>query len=300
MITGNKSFDAVLMDVQMPDIDGYEATRRIRTNPRFATLPIIAITANASSSDRQACLQAGMNGHVGKPIDIEHLVSVLRAQLDGKEPPAPVATPTLDYPLTEQGELIEARASILERLDGNLNLIRNVLKIFGPDTEKQFANLDEQIAQKNWAGAASVLHAIKGSAGTIGALALSRRAAQIEQTLNTGAASTTINPLVHKYSTELRQLMRDCLEQLMMEFAEPTGPTEPAGETLPLTEWRIHLNEILTLLNASNLQAIAAAEALLSQTPAERLGRFNPFIKQVRALDFTAAALSAYEMLEQA
>ncbi|WP_218274282.1 MULTISPECIES: response regulator [unclassified Pseudomonas] len=300
VITGNKSFDAVLMDVQMPDIDGYEATRRIRTNPRFTTLPIIAITANASSSDRQACLQAGMNGHVGKPIDIEHLVSVLRAQLDGKEPPAPVATPTLDYPLTEQGELIEARASILERLDGNLNLIRNVLKIFGPDTEKQFANLDEQIAQKNWAGAASVLHAIKGSAGTIGALALSRRAAQIEQTLNTGAASTTINPLVHKYSTELRQLMRDCLEQLMMEFAEPTGPTEPAGETLPLTEWRIHLNEILTLLNASNLQAIAAAEALLSQTPAERLGRFNPFIKQVRALDFTAAALSAYEMLEQA
>ncbi len=298
VITGNKVFDAVLMDVQMPDIDGYEATRRIRANPRFSTLPIIAITANASAADRQACLQAGMNGHVGKPIDIEHLVSVLRAQLDGKEPPAPA--PIVDHPVTEQDNLIEARASIIERMDGNLNLIRSVLKIFGAETEKQLANLDEQIAQNSRAGIAGVLHAIKGSAGTIGALALSRKAGQLEQTLNADAASTTLDPLVNKCSAELRQLMQACLEQLTMEFAEPAGPTGPTAETLPLTEWRVHLNEILTLLNASNLQAIAAAEALLSQTPAERLARFNPFIKQVRALDFTAAALSAYEMLEQA
>ncbi|WP_218179750.1 response regulator [Pseudomonas gingeri] len=297
---GNKTFDAVLMDVQMPDIDGYEATRRIRANPRFTTLPIIAITANASSADRQACLQAGMNGHVGKPIDIEHLVSVLRAQLDGKEPPALAPAPIADHPVMEPGELIETRASILERLDGNLNLIRNVLKIFGTDTEKQLANLDAQIAQNNRAGAASVLHAIKGSAGTIGALALSRRAGQLEQTLSADAASTNIDPLVNGCSAELRQLMQACLEQLTLAFAEPAGPIESAAQTLPLTEWRLHLNEILALLNASNLQAIAAAEALLPQTPAERLVRFNPFIKQVRALDFTAAALSAYEMLEQA
>ncbi len=300
VIAGNKSFDAVLMDVQMPDIDGYEATRRIRANPRFTTLPIIAITANASSSDRQACLQAGMNGHVGKPIDIEHLVSVLRAQLDGKEPPAPVAAPAVDYQLTEQDELIESHASIVKRLDGNLNLIRSVLKIFGAEMEKQLANLDEQIAQKNRMGAASVLHAIKGSAGTMGALALSRRAGQLEQMLKGGAASATADPLVNGCSAELRQLIKASLEQLTTAFAEPVGPIEPAGEALPLTEWRAHLNEILALLNASNLQAIAAAEALLSQTPAERLARFNPFIKQVRALDFTAAAQSAYEMLEQA
>lgn len=300
VITGNTSFDAVLMDVQMPDIDGYEATRRIRANPRFTTLPIIAITANASSSDRQACLQAGMNGHVGKPIDIEHLVSVLRAQLEGKEPPAPVARPVANDPVMEQDELIEDHASIVKRLDGNLNLIRSVLKIFGAETEKQLQNLDEQIAQKNRVGAASVLHAIKGSAGTMGALALSRRAGQLEQALNAGAASAADDPLINGCSAELRQLMQASLEQLTIAFAEPAGPVEPAGEALPLTEWRLHLNEILTLLNASNLQAIAAAEALLAQTPAERLARFNPFIKQVRALDFTAAALSAYEMLEQA
>ena len=291
--TGSKSFDAVLMDVQMPDIDGYEATRRIRANPRFTKLPIIALTANASVADRQACLQAGMNGHVGKPIDIEHLVAVLRAQLDGKELPAPA-------PTKEQDELIEARASILERLDGNLNLIRRALKIFGPDTQVQLANLDEHIARKNWAGAASVLHAIKGSAGTIGALMLSRRAGQLEQKLNDGDASTFTEPLDNGCTDELRHLLQACLGQLTHTFAEPASSIEVTDDVLPLAEWRQHLNQILTLLNTSNLQAIAAAETLFTQTPAERLARFNPFLRQVRALDFTAAAQSAHEMLKQA
>ena len=62
-------FDAVLMDMQMPDIDGLEATRRIRADGRFAGLPILAMTANASLADREACLAAGMNDHVAKPID---------------------------------------------------------------------------------------------------------------------------------------------------------------------------------------------------------------------------------------
>ena len=77
--TSGTPFDAVLMDIQMPDIDGFEATRRIRANPRFSSLPIIAMTANASNADRQACLAAGMNDHVGKPIDVEQLVSALHA-----------------------------------------------------------------------------------------------------------------------------------------------------------------------------------------------------------------------------
>ena len=61
--------DVVLMDVQMPEMDGYQATRKIRSDPRFASFPIIAITAHATIEERQKCLEAGMNGHVSKPID---------------------------------------------------------------------------------------------------------------------------------------------------------------------------------------------------------------------------------------
>ena len=61
--------DVVLMDVQMPEMDGYQATRKIRSDPRFASFPIIAMTAHATIEERQKCLEAGMNGHVSKPID---------------------------------------------------------------------------------------------------------------------------------------------------------------------------------------------------------------------------------------
>jgi CheY-like chemotaxis protein len=71
------SFDAVLMDLQMPVMDGYESTRAIRENLGRTTLPIIAMTANAMASDRAACLDAGMDDHVGKPFDLDHLVGTL-------------------------------------------------------------------------------------------------------------------------------------------------------------------------------------------------------------------------------
>jgi PAS domain S-box-containing protein len=77
VMTATVPFDAVLMDVQMPDIDGFEATRRIRRHIRFDSLPIIAMTANVSEEDQRACFAAGMDEHVGKPIDVERLVSIL-------------------------------------------------------------------------------------------------------------------------------------------------------------------------------------------------------------------------------
>jgi CheY-like chemotaxis protein len=70
-------FDAVLMDVQMPVMDGYAATRVIRQELGLTHLPIIAMTANAMASDREACLQAGMDDHVGKPFELSHLVDTL-------------------------------------------------------------------------------------------------------------------------------------------------------------------------------------------------------------------------------
>jgi CheY-like chemotaxis protein len=77
-VAGNpQGFDAVLMDLQMPEMDGFEATHAIRGELGLGHLPIIAMTANAMASDREACLAAGMNDHVGKPFEIDHLVATL-------------------------------------------------------------------------------------------------------------------------------------------------------------------------------------------------------------------------------
>jgi len=76
-------YDVVLMDVQMPALDGLETTRILRRDPRFARLPIIAMTAHAMTGDRQKCLEAGMNAYLSKPVQAQHLIATIEAMIAG-------------------------------------------------------------------------------------------------------------------------------------------------------------------------------------------------------------------------
>ena len=101
-------FDVVLMDLQMPEMDGYQATAKLRSDARFATLPIIAMTAHATIEERQRCLAAGMNDHISKPIDPDNLFetvgAILQAAGDRRarrcEPSAAARAPTRGRPTT--------------------------------------------------------------------------------------------------------------------------------------------------------------------------------------------------------
>jgi CheY-like chemotaxis protein len=209
---GTEIFDAVLMDMQMPDIDGLEATRRIRADPRFAALPIVAMTANASRTDRELCLAAGMNEHVGKPIDLEQLIATLLVQT-GKQ------LKQVERVAQEPDDrVIEPRASMLRRMGGNVDLIRRGLEELGPDLHKQLAILREQLDRQDTLAARSVLHAIKGSAGTMGAIALSLRASQFEARLLLEDARAMDDSLGASDLEALNELIIVSLEQLNLEY----------------------------------------------------------------------------------
>ncbi len=280
-------FDVVLMDIQMPDIDGLEATRRIRSNLRFATLPIVAMTANVSNTDREACLAAGMNDHVGKPIDLEQLVATLLLQ-SGREDSQ--ASLTLGQVSAGEG-VIEPRTSTIERFGGNLDLISTVLRTFGPEMGKQLVQLRHQIQRQDASGAAFVLHTIKGSSGTMGAKALSLLAGDLEHKLKSADSESVASLLADPiWFDGLSRLLQQSLEQMNADFGQSQRAKSSADEdSVAPAQWRESLEEILLLLETGNLQAIELADALASKMPQSLRPQFDELVVRVQALDFSAA-----------
>jgi len=284
MVTHRAPFDAVLMDVQMPDIDGLEATRRIRQDPRWAALPIIAMTANASEDDRRTCLAAGMNDHVGKPIDLEQLVGALLGS-------ATASTAALSEPVTEEALLVEPKDSILARFGGNHALIRKVLVDFEQDMQRQMAQLASTVQDEDAAAACAVLHAIKGSAATVGAAALAERVSGLEIELgHSGAALAAL--LDETALAELRQRVPASVARLREMFGDEPGSSIAVAPSMALSaaEWRARLGALLALVESANLRAIDEAHALHAHAPDAQREAFAEAAAQLGRFEFKSAA----------
>jgi len=188
-ILEHHDFDAVLMDLQMPVMDGLEASRRIRAQERFSDLPIIAMTAAVMAQDRAACQSAGMNDHVDKPI----LPDELRAALLKYIKPRPPTTLMVAVPTLSGRELPDELPGfdwhdVLETLGGNRGLLRKLLLQFA----RQFADADVHVGGWLRAGkhqeASAYLHQIKGAAANLGAVSLRHCSAALEEQIKTGQA----------------------------------------------------------------------------------------------------------------
>ncbi|MET3603283.1 PAS domain S-box-containing protein [Sphaerotilus sulfidivorans] len=186
--SADPGFDLVLMDLQMPVMDGLTATGRIRTDLGLTRLPIVAMTANAMPGDRIACLAAGMNEHVGKPFDFDALVRVL-LRLTGRRMGARPAAQALRLP--ESMRLHAARAGLdldgaLDRMSGRLDVLRRFAAALVPTLQGCCAQLEAHLSRGEQAEAVRQMHSLKGLAATMGAADLSRLAAQAEKALAAG------------------------------------------------------------------------------------------------------------------
>ncbi len=184
IINASKHYDIVLMDVQMPVMDGIEATRKIREHTQ--TLPIIAMTAHVMEEERQRCYQAGMNDHISKPIDPKQLYEVVEKWAKKNPKPAaevveelPPPPPSDEFP--EQLLPFDIPAA-LKRMNNKKVLLRKVLTDFHTKYANFMQQLQEAIGQQN-SDAARLAHTLKGIAATLGAKELSEAAGAVESVL---------------------------------------------------------------------------------------------------------------------
>ena len=180
------AYDGVLMDCQMPVMDGYQATRKLRQDPRYSNLPVIAMTANAMVGDKEKCLDAGMNDFIAKPIDVAQLFGTLArwiAPATPQEMTAMVVQPEAELPVIAGLKMAEA----MRRVGGNATLMRKLLDRF---VETQFDAMQRIVAaieNNQLETAIREAHTLKGLAGNIGAGGLADSAARVEHLLSLGS-----------------------------------------------------------------------------------------------------------------
>jgi two-component system sensor histidine kinase/response regulator len=195
------AYDLILMDVQMPMLDGLEATRRLRAVPARRDVPIVAMTANAFGEDRQACLDAGMNDHVAKPVDPGVLYSTLLRWLGkASSKPKRKTVPTASArPAVEASGGLPARLAAIEGLDvslalqlfdGQMAIYLHVLRTFVDTYSAGMPQLDLALAADSRAGLAAAGHSLRGASSSIGATGVANLAAVLEADDEPGSDAT--------------------------------------------------------------------------------------------------------------
>ena len=211
-------YDLVLMDMQMPVMDGLSATRAIRAEPRFAQLPIVAMTANAMQRDRERCMEAGMNDFVTKPIDPDELVTVLVRWLKprGAARTQPQSAPVRAEPAPARAPAAAGELPEIAGLDTALGLKRTMnkrplyLAMLKRFVEGQRGTVDAiraAIGSGDAATSERLAHTLKGVAATIGAMPTAAAAEALEHALREAAAPSRLEELVCGVQQELAPLL---------------------------------------------------------------------------------------------
>jgi len=321
-------YDAVLMDIQMPEMDGFEATRRIRENVRFVRLPIIAMTAHAMKGDRDRCLEAGMNDYVSKPIEPRQFLSVLakwvkpRSSADGLpkrpaseavpsaadgEPTAParsdeprrapsVAPPTPMPP--GAGPKPPALGQVLagvnvdegvRRVGGDEPFFRSLLLTFARKHAQAGAEIRAALAKDDLPTATRLAHTLKGLAGNLAATQLAQAAQNVETALKENRPDEADQRLA-ALEHELQVVVQAILTSAPPAPQEPVSPAPGWPQASASAELRSLLVRLARLLLANDTEAEEAAASLAPHlTPWNLRQESQALEEQVASFDFDAA-----------
>ena len=259
-------YDLVLMDMQMPEMDGYQATQHIRLQPKFKDLPILAMTANAMAGDREKCLAVGMNDHIAKPIDRKDLYTSLIRWIPKSDRPRVIPKPKTvqdgsDYVFPDSLPGIHIIEGI-KRVGGNASLFRNLLLEFArdySDTAENIRLLLDSDPKEDRFDAIRLAHTIKGMAGNLSAHTVHAKAMALEKGIKEGKKEAW-PALLKDFETALKEVIQG-LSVLESPKSESNSENDRAIE---YTKVDPLLNEMVQWIQQCSSKA---GECLISLNP---------------------------------
>ncbi|HSW08953.1 PAS domain S-box protein [Aquabacterium sp.] len=237
---GAKAYALILMDVQMPELDGLKATQHIRALPKHANTPILAMTANAFGDDRNACLAAGMNDHIGKPVDPRLLYEMLARWLPAVPAGAAAVTADTAQPAARSAPVLAIPGITMSRallyLPGRDDVFVRVLQQFADNYAPGLPTLQPLLDAGDTDAARKLVHALRGACGAVGATTLMARAQALELVLRPeGQGAESPPPLqaaAGALQSELASLVQAIRRHLPAASAPPRAVAAPASAEL--------------------------------------------------------------------
>lgn len=285
-------YDIVLMDMQMPVMDGVTATREIRKIARFNDLPIVAMTANAMQGDRDFCLAAGMNDHVAKPIEPEDLWLSLLKWIKPRHPLTELVesdAPTLKPAALQSGELfndIEGLDSelALRRMMGQKPLYLTMLRMFVDGQTSATKDILSALDNNDWDTAGRLAHTLRGVSGTIGATDVQQLATKIEHDIEQREPRQALDGQLEELKKPLAYLITQ-LEQKLPKKAEKT--------IVNVDQKKLDLVclQLKNLLNDNDSAACALFNANADLLSSAFPRHYRNIDHAIRLFDFSAALL---------
>ncbi|HBG18049.1 MAG TPA: hypothetical protein DDY32_01850, partial [Desulfobulbaceae bacterium] len=299
-------FDLVLMDIQMPVMDGLEATRRIRQSDRFKDLPVIAMTAHAMTGDREKSLAAGMNDHITKPIDPDVLYRALKQWIVGQPSAGIGREPSREPGGGRTDEMLLPhlpplpgidQAEAMKILNNKAGLFVKMLYDFRKNYSMMPTVLRELSAAGDWDEIRKKAHTVKGVAGYIGSVPLQQAAAILEEAVHSDLREEAVNHLAAFIDT-LDEILSSLAALPETEADAPRQTPDAAGDLVGVPEAEEPLQLLLGQLSRGEVAAEEQAGIVGKILAGSKLaGPMHEIVSLIEDIEYDSAAEKAQGLL---